>query len=147
MNRLILILALLTFSALLAVGQSSSDEQSVKRIEREMVAGVLKGNASVFEKHLADSYVFTGPDGIVMNKTENIAPLKSGELKFESSKYDDMKVQLYGNTAIVTYRSTDKGTYKGSDLTGQYRWTDVFVKRDGRWQVAATQGTRLTQQK
>jgi len=147
MNRLILILALLTFSSLLAVGQSSSDEQSVKRIEQEMVAAVLKGNASVFEKHLAAAYIFTGPDGIVMNKTENIAPIKSGELKFESSKYDDMKVQLYGNTAIVTYQSTDKGTYKGSDLSGQYRWTDVFVKRDGRWQVAATQGTRLTQQK
>ncbi len=57
-----------------------------------------------------------------------------------------MKVQVHGDAAVVTYRSTDKGSYKGNDLSGQYRWTDVFVKRNGRWQAIAGHGTRVTQQ-
>jgi ketosteroid isomerase-like protein len=64
----------------------------------------------------------------------------------ESSKSEDMKVQVYRDTAVVTYRSTDKGNYKGNDISGRYRWTDVFVKRNGRWQVVSTQGTRIAQQ-
>jgi len=43
--------------------------------------------------------------------------------------------------AIVTYRSTDKGTYDGHDLSGQYRWLDVFAKRGGTWQCIVSQGT------
>jgi hypothetical protein len=47
---------------------------------------------------------------------------------------------------VVTYGTTDKGSYKGKDISGNYRWTDVFVKRNGRWQIVAGQGTRVAQQ-
>jgi ketosteroid isomerase-like protein len=60
---------------------------------------------------------------------------------------DDMKVQFHGNTAIVTYQATDKGTYKGKDISGKNRWTDVFVKKGGDWQIVATQGTPIAMQK
>lgn len=44
---------------------------------------------------------------------------------------------------MVTYTSADKGTYDGRDITGTYRWMDVFVKRDGQWQLMAEQGTEV----
>ncbi len=125
----------------------ANEEQTLMRIEQELVDALIKGDVSANERYLADAYIFTAPDGTVMSKAQGMADLKSGDLKFESSKLDDMKVQLYGNTALVTYRSTDKGQYKGNDLSGQYRWTDVFVKQGGRWQIVAGQGTRLAQQK
>ena len=59
----------------------------------------------------------------------------------------DMKVQVAGaDMAVVVYRSTDKGTYKDKDVTGEYRWLDVFVKRDGKWQIAIDQGTQIAKQ-
>jgi ketosteroid isomerase-like protein len=57
-----------------------------------------------------------------------------------------MKVQMFGDTAIATYTTTDKGMYKGRDISGQYRWTDVFVKMGGKWKFVAGQGTPIMQQ-
>jgi ketosteroid isomerase-like protein len=76
-----------------------------------------------------------------------LADIKSGTLKLESSTMSDMKVQVAGHDmAVMVYRSTDKGTYKGKDVTGEYRWLDVFVKRDGKWQIAIDQGTQIAKQ-
>jgi ketosteroid isomerase-like protein len=92
---------------------------------------------------LASTYVFTGPQGSVENKEQAIADLKSGDLKLKSASLDSAKVQLYGGTAVVTYSSHDKGTYKGKDISGTTRWTDVFVNQNGSWQLVASHGTML----
>lgn len=122
---------------------SAGAEQAVMRIERELLNAVLKGDASANERYLADTYVFTGPDGTVENKAQAIADLKSGDLKLQSASLDNAKVQVYGDTAVVTYSSNDKGTYKGKDITGKTRWTDVFVNHNGGWQLVASHGTML----
>jgi ketosteroid isomerase-like protein len=122
---------------------AAGTEQIVMRIERELLNAVLKGDASASERYLADTYVFTGPDGMVENKAQSIADLKSGDLKLQSASLDDAKVQVYGDTAVVTYSSNDKGTYKGKDISGTTRWTDVFVNHNGRWQLVASHGTML----
>ncbi len=119
---------------------STGTEQAVLGIERELLHAVLKGDASADEHYLAETYVFTGPDGTVENKAQTIADLKSGDLKLQSASLDSPKVQVYGDTAIVTYSSNDKGTYKGKDISGTTRWTDVFVKHNGHWQVVACHG-------
>ena len=76
-----------------------------------------------------------------------MADVKSGTLKLESSTYSDMKVQVSDpDMAVVVYRSNDKGTYKGKDISGEYRWLDVFVKRGGKWQIAIDQGTQIAKQ-
>jgi len=122
---------------------SAGTEQTVMRMEREMLNALLKGDPSVNERYLADTYVFTGPDGTVENKSQALADLKTGDLKLQSASIDGAKVQVYGNTAIVTFSSNDKGTYKGKDISGKTRWTDVFVNQNGRWQLVASHGCML----
>ena len=61
----------------------------------------------------------------------------------QSSTFNDLKVHVHGDTAMVTYGTTDKGTYKGKDISGQLRWTDVFVMRNGNWQQIAGHGCPL----
>jgi ketosteroid isomerase-like protein len=124
-----------------AQNKSSGAEQEIMRIEQEMLAAVLKGDTSPSERYLADNYVFTGPDGLSMGKSQSIEDLKSGNLKLQAASLDNSKVQVYGDAAIVTYTSNDKGTYKGKDITGITRWTDVFVKQKGRWIIVASHGS------
>jgi ketosteroid isomerase-like protein len=126
--------------------QSGNVEQNLMHIEQEMDDAAIKGDTSASEKYLPDNSTFTDPGGTVMDKARTIDDFKSGNLRVESSKFEDMKVQVYGNTAVVTYGTTDKASYKGKDISGKYRWTDVFVKRNGRWQIVAGQGTRVAQQ-
>src|SRR5438477_4806577 len=71
---------------------STGTEQAVMGIERELLNAVLKGDASANERYLADTYVFTGPDGSVENKAQAIGDLKSGDLKLQSASLDNAKV-------------------------------------------------------
>ena len=125
------------------VAASSSVEQALMQIEQELTDTLIKGDPSASERYIADTFTFTAPDGMVSTKAQGIADLKSGALKIGSSKIEDMKVLVYGDTAVVTYRTTDKGTYKGRDISGQYRWTDVFVKQKGKWELVSGQGTPI----
>jgi ketosteroid isomerase-like protein len=64
--------------------------------------------------------------------------------KAQSVSADELKVRVFGNAAVVTGRDTLKGAqYKGKDLSGQYRFTDVFVQRDGRWQAVASHSSKI----
>ncbi|HEX8800123.1 MAG TPA: nuclear transport factor 2 family protein, partial [Terriglobales bacterium] len=81
----------------------------------------------------------------VTDKTQDKTDLSSGDLKFQSIELSDLKVHVYGNTAVAAGTSTVRGTYKGQDISGKYRFTDTWVKRDDKWQVVATQATRLQQ--
>jgi len=147
MKKLFVAIALMMLFTSLGYGQKKmTDEQTLMKMEQELADAVVKNDMSVFEKYLADNGTFTDPGGMLATKAQTIALFKSGDLKIESTKIDDMKVQMFGKTAIVTYRTTDKGMYKGRDISGQYRWTDVFVKTGGKWQMVASQGTPIMTQ-
>jgi ketosteroid isomerase-like protein len=148
---LVILLTLALSSLVLAKDKDTAAagdaEQTIPKIEQELLDALLKSDTSAAEKYLADSAVFTDPDGAVSGKAEFISEVKSGTLKLESSKYADMKVQAAdADMAVVTYRSTDKGTYKGKDISGEYRWIDVFAKRGGRWQIVVGQGTKIAKE-
>ncbi len=92
---------------------------------------------------MAEEFTEVDPGGNVNSKKDNLDSLKSGKLAFTSAVMDQAKVKVFGDTAVVTARSTIKGTDSGKDVSGRYRFTDTWIKRDGRWQCVATQATRI----
>jgi hypothetical protein len=141
------VLALPTITLAKEKGTSADVEATLKKIEQETLDSLLKSDTSAFEKYLTSDYLGIGPDGVTQNKSELLSDIKSGTLKLESSTMSDIKVQVADpDMAVVVYRTNDKGTYKGKDVTGEYRWLDVFVKRDGKWQIAIDQGTQIAKQ-
>ena len=123
--------------------KAAGAEQELMQLEQKLADALIKGDVATFTSHLADNVTLTDPTGTVITKAQFEAAVKSGVLKLESSKIEDMKVQAHGDVAIVTYKTTDKGTYQGRDISGDYRWIDVFAKKDGKWWLVAGQGTPI----
>jgi ketosteroid isomerase-like protein len=127
-------------------GQGNVD-QALTKIEKDSSAALLKKDAAGFGKYFADDAVLTGPDGMVQTKAQLVADVKSGVLNLESSEVSDMKIQVHGDAAVVTYASVDKGKYKTQDISGRFRWTDFFVRRGGTWLIVGSQGTPVQEAK
>ena len=126
-----------------AKAASSDVEQTLMKMEQDALAAFLKKDIAGFGRIFADDAVLTPPDGTTQTKSQLLADVKSGDLVVESSEISDMKVRAYGDAAVVTYMTNDRGKYKGQDITGRYRWTDVFVRTGGTWQIVASQGTPI----
>lgn len=118
-------------------------EQTLAKIEQDTLAALLKRDVAAFGKHFADDAVLTTPDGALQTKAELLADVKSGALVLESSTISEMKTKVHGDAAVVTYITTDKGKYKGQDISGRFRWTDVFVRQGGSWRLVAGHGTPI----
>jgi len=147
MKQTIWIGTLLCALTLMAVGQTTSspnaDEESVRKVEDEFAAAYGRNDAEALDKLWAADYVFVNPAGQVLTKAQRLAMLRSGELKIEAYSRDDESIRIYGDTAVVTYRSTVKAQRNGTDISSQRRVITVLVKRDGRWQAVAQQSTTI----
>ncbi|MGI8960590.1 MAG: nuclear transport factor 2 family protein [Bryobacteraceae bacterium] len=124
----------------------SNVEDKVKQLEQEWAEAGVKRDTAVYDRLEADDFVSTDPAGHVGGKSRDLSDLKSGNFTAQTMKVDDMKVQVHGNVAVVIGRTTiSGGKYGGQDISGEYRFTDVWVNHAGRWQVVASQGTQVKQ--
>jgi hypothetical protein len=120
--------------------QGSADEQTIAKLEQKMAEALMKGDSSFIENCLKDSFVFLSPFGNLLNKNQVIDDVKSGSLQMQSLKIEDIKVRVNVKTAIVTYRTTNQGVFKFVDISGRYRWIDVFENFNGNWKLIYQQG-------
>jgi len=127
------------------VAQGEDVAAQLKALENAWSDAVLKHDAAALDAILDDSLVETNSVGTVSNKAKDLADLKAGEPKLESFSLDNMKVHVYGNAAVVTGRFALKGTDKGKDISGTGRFTDTFVKRNGKWRCVASQAALISQ--
>ncbi|MBA3247449.1 MAG: nuclear transport factor 2 family protein [Pyrinomonadaceae bacterium] len=116
-------------------------EQEVREFEYAWGVAYVRRDMTALEQILADEYTFTDPLGEVSDKRKNIAHIRSGACVIEDTNSADIRVRVYGLTAVVTARSTFKARYKGFGFRGECQYTDILVKRDGRWHAVASQAT------
>jgi ketosteroid isomerase-like protein len=119
-------------------------EEELLRLEDEFARAIANNDASAVDRFLADDWIIVDPDGSIIDKARFLGVIKSGTLTHELMESADLRVRLYGNTAVVTGLTTTKGKFMGQDFTSCERATDIFVKQDGRWQCVLTQLTRFT---
>lgn len=129
------------------VGAADSVEQTLAKMEQDWVDASLKKDTAFVDRLLADDYVGIGSDGSVWTKSMQIDVLRTGELKFDSVNIDGIKVRVFGDTAVVTYGQTEKSQYQGKDTSGRTTWTDIYVKRNGKWQLVANHSSRVEEPK
>jgi ketosteroid isomerase-like protein len=114
----------------------------IVRNEKDWVAAIGKKDVATLDRLLADDFVGTSPTAHTYTKSNAIDDLKSGKYVVESMVMDDVSVNVYGNAAVSFASQEEKSRYAGADTSGHYHYTDVWVKKDGRWQAVASHGTR-----
>jgi len=123
--------------------KTNSVEDQIKKHEQDWAQAVVKEGAASVDRYEADDIITTDPTGRVTGKAEDRTDLSSGDYMIQSEELSDLTVHVYGNIAVATATNQMKGTYKGQDLSGKYRFTDTWVKRGGKWQVVASQYTKV----
>ena len=127
-------------------GGSNADEQALRQIQQEWGPALVKVDFATLDRIISPDWMLTTPDGVQHTKEQIDADLKSGKIKFESFKVDELKIRIYGNAAVIFGLTTEKLKIEGQEISGQNRFTDTFIKRDGKWQCVATHVTAVAKQ-
>jgi len=124
---------------------SNGVEQAVLKLEQQWEDALLKSNVAALEKIYDDSLIYTHSSGAVDNKSAYVGNIKSGVAKYESMKRDDIKVGVYGNTALVTCHWEVHVLNGGNKIDTNARYLHVYVKQKDGWKMVAHQATRIVQ--
>jgi len=135
-------LAQATQVAVVSTTQGSTEDE-IKNLEEVRNQAVLHGDVPALDRMTSDDYTFITLKGEMRTKADILKGFASGSFHYESRQISDLKVRLYENTAIVTGRSVQKGMENGKDYSGDYRFTRVYVKQEGRWLTVALQTTLI----
>jgi|SRR5882762_3187766 len=136
-------LGLLGFVFVPSPAQSVGEtEKELTKIERDWRTARIKGDVAFLENLYAKEFRITGTDGSIIERNTDIALFASQKIKPTMIEYDDLKVSVYcPDVAVVTGRDNLKGTYNGVYGEGALRFTDVFIRREGRWQLVSNHST------
>lgn len=140
MKRVLLCAVVFLFAALPVAAQNNGAQQAVLKLEQQWVDALVKADTAALETIYADDLVYTHSSSVVDTKASYIDSIKTGKTKYQSLERDDIKVRVYGDTAIVNCMAKIK--VNGNDIS--VRYIHVYVKQKGGWKMAAHQATRIT---
>jgi ketosteroid isomerase-like protein len=162
-QRLVLVIAVLPFSLFAQSSPSPSatppaehlpsappapDAAELTKLLKDFLAGASRNDLAAHERFWAEDLIYTGSVGRRIGKADILREVraegapKPGE---ESTNYsdEDIRIQQYGNTAIVVFRLVGTTTKGDKTEVANYLNSGTFLKRDGKWQVVNWQATRM----
>jgi ketosteroid isomerase-like protein len=114
-------------------GDGTDTAQTLKNIEQSWLQAEKNHDPASFEKLVTDDWIALTPDGQRQTKAERSAKIKNSHMG--SASLGPMDVRVFGDTAVVTGAVDETA----ENSTHHYVYTDVFVKRDGKWLAVASQ--------
>jgi ketosteroid isomerase-like protein len=146
-RAMLLLLAFMVPAVTVSGGQSApvrSDQQVLIKLERDWDAAFHRKDVAFIDSVLAEEFVSTYGDGSRGDRAKELKLAAEFNQQIDSSTLDEFVVKVYGDTAVVWFTQRLVGPSKGQPLALTYRYVDVFVMRDGRWQCVASQSTKVT---
>ena len=137
MLEIVFVLALVTGQS----GQGATDSE-LRKIENQLAQSWKKGDCEAWGANLDGEWSVVHVTGAIMTKGQVLELCKAPESRFEAFDIDEIVVRSFGNAAVVTGR-TVVTTSAATPQTVRLRFTDVFVRRTGRWLIVASHGTLL----
>src|SRR5262245_13942810 len=124
-------------------GMNDKAEKELNMLEKEWALAFVKNDAEAVGRYMADDWTVISPDGNVIDKATFLGLIKSGVLTHDQMEFAEVKVRVYGDTAVVTSQATSKGKFRGEAFRELERSTDVLVKQKGQWKSVLTHLTRI----
>jgi hypothetical protein len=121
---------------------TSATTRELTEIEGRLATSWKSGDCDAWGTIVAPEWSVTHITGAVMTRAEALRACKAPEGKLDVLVSDDLSVRAFGDAAVVTGRTTATAAGVNRE-TVILRFTDVFIRRNGRWQVVASQATRL----
>jgi ketosteroid isomerase-like protein len=147
LSRIIAIVVIAAMGSIRTNPSDSSnptDKEELIQIEGELAVAWPKGDRETIDRILAPDWSVINALGQVQTKEQVMREaFQSGTLKVRSARIDEIKVRLFGNTAVVTGHSVSEGSYAGKPFGANLRFTDVFVKRKQGWQAVASHASAI----
>jgi ketosteroid isomerase-like protein len=126
------------------VSAQTTDVQAILDIEQRLAQAWVDRDRKAIDAVLADEWSVTDASGRILTKPEVMQEsFGSTERRIDRMVVDDVKVRVYGETAVATGRTQATGSYRGTSASVVLRFTDVFVRRDGRWQAVASHASTV----
>lgn len=122
---------------------TGAPEKELLKIQNEWAAARVERNVPYLERLYAKEFRVQNMNGSITPREADIAAFATGDLKPNYVRNEDMAVSVYGDAALVTGIENVGGTYKGHYGEFSFRFANVFVRRDGRWQLVLHQSTPI----
>ncbi len=121
-------------------------EEELLNLESEFTAAIVRNDSEAIGRFVTDEWIIINADGRIIDKERFLEVIKSGALTHEKIESDDMRVRVYGDSAVVSALTRTKGKFRGQEFTTHEWSTDVFVRLDGQWRCVLTQLTGFAKQ-
>jgi ketosteroid isomerase-like protein len=132
------------FAGGFSLAQKHESRHEIDQLEDEWRSAVLASDAKALDSLLAEDYMAITASGTLQSRDETLANLRSGRLHFTTLTITDRKVRFYGATAVVTSLATIEATNPEGQVTGEYRYTHVYVRdAQGNWKIVSVEASRV----
>lgn len=117
--------------------------KEIEALEEQWRLAVIANDVTQMDHLLSDDYIGISANGTVETKAQVLALRKAGTVRIKTLEINDLKVRVYGDTAVVTSRADLEGTNGQSDISGNYRYTRVYNRRYGQWKIVSFEASRM----
>jgi ketosteroid isomerase-like protein len=121
-------------------------KEEVLKVEKGFTDAIAENDLEAIERFVNDDWIIINADGGIIEKERFLEVIKSGALTHEIMESDDIRVRVYGDSAVASALTRSKGKFMEQEFTTHERSTDVFVRHEGQWRCVLTQLTGFTKQ-
>ena len=97
----------------------------------------LAGDVAELDRLLDEELVFTGPDGGLYSKADDLDAHRTGMVRITRLDASDERIQRFGDVAVVSVRMEMSGTFRGEAFSGPFRYTRIWCARPEGWRIVA----------
>jgi ketosteroid isomerase-like protein len=121
----------------------SEEEERLRRLDREWSEAYPRCDTAALERIIADDWLCIDGAGLLINKRQLLERVAKGPFPFDTYRFDEQHVRLFGDAAVVRGRLSGSGAGEDGPFRLEQRFTRVYVRREQGWQAIATQVTIL----